>query len=390
MANTVPLLVVSPTPFLPTNAGNRARIRNLIEALRQGGYDVHFLHVGYEAGDADAMAARLAPGHFRAIPYHRPPRHETRGARIGRQFRQLFDSDVRHSWKIDDWYDPTITDTVIKWHREVKFQVVIVEYVFFSALFDSLPSDVVKILDTHDRFTLRHRLYLAQGVEPKFFTTTYPEEARGLSRADLILAIQDGEREAFARMSNKPVITLGHVVHIENCLSQRSDKEAPRLLIVGSNNDINVDGLNRFLAEDWPEIKKRLPATQLLVAGGLSKSVPVVNGLKPLGLLDDIAEAYRQAHIVINPVRRGTGLNIKSIEALGYGMPLISTPAGCRGIESEIGHSIVLAEGPEQTGDAVEGIWNNPVWAQHLNTNALVFAQNWNKHVFAVLNSFNK
>jgi polysaccharide biosynthesis protein PslH len=372
------LLVVSPTPFLPSDAGNRIRIANLLTALKDNGVEVYFLHVAREQGDANAMAAILGAGHFRTIPYSRLPRQETIAARAIRRVRQFFNEDARHVCGLDDWYDPAITEAVLNWHIQVGFTTVMVEYVFFSSLFEHLPPKVLKVLDTHDRFTLRHRLYLAQGLAPRFFSTTAIEEARGLSRADIIIAIQESERDEFSRMSSRPVINVGHLVRINDC-SQVAVRDRPRLLIVGSENEINVNGLKRFLREDWPAVKKCLPLSQLLVAGGLSRHVPPSDDILALGVLADIADAYRQAHIVINPVRSGTGLNIKSIEALGFAMPLISTTAGSRGLETAAGQAFLLADSPECLAQAAVLVWQDMAFAKALSIAARIFAEEWNR-----------
>lgn len=262
------LLIVSPTPFLPTDAGNRVRIHNMIDSMRGIGVEVFMLHVEREKGDSDGMAKFLGDGHFRSMPYTKPRRQENAFGRLRRQLYQLVDADLRHVWGVDDWYDPAITDAVLAWHAHEKFSAVLVEYVFLSALFEYLPDSVLKVLDTHDRFTLRHRLYLKLGMAPKFFSTTEDEEARGLNRADLILAIQEQEQAFFSRLTPRHVVTLGHLVTVRDCFVPDSGNAAPHLLVVGSENEINVDGLCRFLAEDWPALKAYLPASRLLIAGG--------------------------------------------------------------------------------------------------------------------------
>ena len=50
----------------------------------------------------------------------------------------------------------------------------------------------------------------------------------------------------------------------------------------------------------------------------------------------DLDAVYGAIYIVINPVRAGPGLKIKSVEALGYGLPLVATSEGaCRLPESD-------------------------------------------------------
>lgn len=379
------LLIVSPTPFLPSDAGNRVRIRNMIEAIGDLDVEVYVLHVQRERGDQAAMSARLGAERLRSMPYAKPPRREGWWARGRRHIRQLYDKDARYLWGLDDWYDPAITDAVLQWHAEVGFSAVMVEYVFFSALFDHLPDSVLKVLDTHDRFTLRHRLYQVRGMAPKFFSTSYADEARGLSRADLILAIQDREREVFAGMTARPVLTLGHLVQIEDRFRPGGDAPGPTLLIVGSDNEINIDGLNAFLAEDWPEIKRALPHSRLLLAGGVSKHAPQAADIEALGFVEDLATTYGMADVVVNPVRSGTGLNIKSIEALGYGIPLVTTASGSRGIEAAAGQAYLCADDPVATVRAIRRVWEQRDQARGLSINALAFAEDWNRKAVALL-----
>ena len=383
------LLIVSPTPCLPSDAGNRVRIRNMIDSMRGIGIDVFMLHVERERGDRDGMAKLLGEGRFRAIPYTRPERQEGAVARLRRRLFQLVDRDLRHVWGIDDWYDQAITNAVLEWHESDKFSAVIVEYVFLSALFEHLPNSVLKVLDTHDRFTLRHRLYLERGMAPKFFSTTQNEEARGLNRADLILAIQEQEQAFFSRLTTRNVVTLGHLVVVEDCFVPASGRADPCLLIVGSENEINVDGLCHFLAEDWPALKTIFPASRLSIAGGVGKHLPSAvlhpEDIHVLGFVEDLADAYRMADIVVNPVRSGTGLNIKSIEALGYGKPLLTTPSGSRGIEFGIGSAFLCADTPAAFVDCVRKIWFKEGGARTLSLEALKFAREWNAAALASL-----
>jgi len=163
------ILVVTPTPTHPCDAGNRARIMNLVDALRDQGHELFLLHLEREKGDREEMSHWLGDGHFRCLPYRGAQRIESLWQRFWRRGRQLFDIDARHSWGIDDWYDPALSDEVANWRTETDFDVVIVEYAFLSRLLEDLPARVLRILDTHDRFANRHRLYLAQGLLPQFF-----------------------------------------------------------------------------------------------------------------------------------------------------------------------------------------------------------------------------
>jgi glycosyltransferase involved in cell wall biosynthesis len=76
----------------------------------------------------------------------------------------------------------------------------------------------------------------------------------------------------------------------------------------------------------------------------------------------------------VNPVTRGTGLSIKSIEALAAGMPLVTTPAGGRGLEPAWGSAMAVAATGPAFADAVVELLADRARARELSRRALAFA----------------
>ena len=94
--------------------------------------------------------------------------------------------------------------------------------------------------------------------------------------------------------------------------------------------------------------------------------------------MDDLGAVYDLADLVVNPVRAGTGLNIKSIEALGRGMPMVTTPSGARGLEAGAGTAFLVADAPADLADAVVRVLVDPTIAERLSGEARRFSQRWN------------
>ena len=72
-----------------------------------------------------------------------------------------------------------------------------------------------KVLDTHDRFALRHRAYLAAGQQPHWLSTMLEQESIGLRRAHVVLAMQDNEAAEFRQQltgATTRVLTVGHLL----------------------------------------------------------------------------------------------------------------------------------------------------------------------------------
>jgi glycosyltransferase involved in cell wall biosynthesis len=64
-------------------------------------------------------------------------------------------------------------------------------------------------------------------------------------------------------------------------------------------------------------------------------------------------EYYKSIDIAINPVLYGSGLKIKTVEAIAYGIPLVTTSAGAQGLHEESGRSFLLADTPEAFAAAI-------------------------------------
>ena len=89
MQNKPLVLVISPTPTHPVNAGNRRRIYVLLEALEAVGYDFHFAFVTMEDGDEAAMEKRWGSQRLSVLPY-------TMEGRYAAPWRRVRNFTLRH------------------------------------------------------------------------------------------------------------------------------------------------------------------------------------------------------------------------------------------------------------------------------------------------------
>jgi polysaccharide biosynthesis protein PslH len=119
-----------------------------------------------------------------------------------------------------------------------------------------------------------------------------------------------------------------------------------RLLYVGSSDVRKAQGLLRFLAESWPQIKARVPEMELWIAGaGTERFAGCGAGVRALGAVPDEREFLGSGRIVINPQEAGTGIKLKSLVALASGKLLVSTWNGVMGIEGGESGKHYLANG---------------------------------------------
>lgn len=383
------ILVISPTPSHPQNAGNRARIYNLLLNLRAAGHVVYFAYVEETPGDKTSMLQCWGDEFFSAIAYNKPetarkkaPKHFV--AKILIWLRALFGSDPRYTYAIDDWYDDLVDGAIDEISKSFKPDVVIAEYVFFSKALENFDSSVLKIIDTHDVFTNRYKLYLNNKQCPRWFSTTEKEEQKGLNRANSVIAIQGHEEQVFSTLLEPPkkVVTVGHLVPLQSLPVKIFTYS---ILYIGSCNPINVEGVDSFIRDVFPKIKNTFKDAKLILAGDICDVVDDFEGCLKLGRVEALEEAYALSDVIINPVHFGTGLKIKSIEALGYAKPLVTTPIGAEGLETGTNEAFLLANTADEFAHSIIQIFSDGQIREKLSRNAYSFAQRWNQRCLEAL-----
>ena len=114
----------------------------------------------------------------------------------------------------------------------------------------------------------------------------------------------------------------------------------------------NDDGLRWFLEAVWPLVSAALPDARLRVIGreirpGLrALAESLAPRVRVEGYVADLGEALGGAAALINPLRFGSGVKLKVIEALSRQLPVISTSIGAEGIAGGPGTGVLVADDP--------------------------------------------
>ncbi len=322
--HSMQVLVTSPIPSHPQDHGNRARVYSLCRTLQKRGYSIHFVYGGLEGlSDSQELAMRKAWEHVYIVPHDPAPRKQSK----------------RNHHLIDDWYVPAVTDITQRILNIWDISHCLANYVWFSRWLEDVPAGIPKYLDTHDMFANRNKSLKREGMKASWYSTTPSEEKKALDRADVVLAIQSSEAKTFRRATDSEVETLGHYVpphFLDKPLAKSADKI--KVGYLASNNPINQHSLHKFTQElvQFPELHNRI---SFQLAGAICGSdVASDCPFEKLGFVDDVDNFYRDMDIILNPNIGGTGLKIKSVEALSFGKPLIATVDAMIGIETPEPH----------------------------------------------------
>jgi hypothetical protein len=308
------ILVVSPIPSHPPVQGNSVRILALASELKRRGMAVDLLYYGMEGlskEQAEAMIGFWNRFFFlRSLPLERPSHGD--------------------HWGLDDWCPPQLCETAAGLVATHRYDAVLVNYVWMSKVLDGIDGPL-KIIDTHDLFGDRHRLAEREGMEPRWFFTSRAEERRGFARADLVIGIQEVESAKIADGYSGQVVTVGHQTDPVFLLSARRSAPSFSFGYIGSGNPWNVRSVQAIDAA-----LAAAPIARWALAGTICRR-PLTLASNPyrVGVVDRLEQFYDAVECVLNPMLGGTGLKVKTIEALSYGRPVIGTRDAFEGMRAE-------------------------------------------------------
>lgn len=252
----------------------------------------------------------------------------------------------------------------------------VADYCFLTEAFAATRSPGARrVVLMHDSFSARQEQFAAQGTTEATHAISLEEEVARLGEAEVVVAIQKDEAARFAPLlaGRSEVITVPLAVP---AAERASPGEDDVVLFVGSNAAPNVDGLRWFLDEAWPRLRQLRPDVQLLVAGTVTRNLPALpEGVSALGVVDDLGPVYAQAGVVISPLRLGSGLKIKLVEAAGHGKAVVATTVSLQGVEEEMGGTIRVADEPEALAAEVASLLNDAKARHALGEQALAAAR---------------
>lgn len=234
--------------------------------------------------------------------------------------------------KLDEWAGEELQRFIGYLSGTVDIEICIVNYVFLSRAFLGLKQSTHKLLYTIDIFAGRNTRMAAVGVSESgyYFSTTEEEEVKGLSRADIVIAIQDEEAVYFSSLVGENKVNVLPPVLQKHYLSLRKSDNFV-IGYIGSGHRPNVDALLEFVrCFDFS------CGAELVVGGSIcnalgSYALPSQVRLHD-GYIYDLESFYEGCNLMINPDMLKSGMKIKCLEALSFGSPLVCTKAASTGI----------------------------------------------------------
>lgn len=257
-----------------------------------------------------------------------------------------------------------------------QYSVVLGEYLFSSPCLKGLNRETIKVIDTIDVFSNEQTRVAKYGVKT-WFACGQEQEAAYLSVADVIFAIQSDEKRLLKKMlPNKTIILVGFE---HQAVSDSSDPLSGVILFVGTNNFRNQSGLNDFICHAWPRVLKYNPSAKLRIVGTIGQMAKGQDwpNVEICGEVANTREQYGRAAVVINPVRAGTGLKVKNVEALCYGKAVVAIQQSVAGLPGSGNLPLIQTDDWECFANEICNLINNKSKRKALEARAFNYASRY-------------
>lgn len=353
------IALVSTVSLFPCDAGHKARILTLLRTLRALGHDVTFILLSTPSDmdlDIAAHEREIGAGRLHVFRRRWPSslayKFRRLAGRLRRNvvFRQHPDKHYLHG--LDELFYPPFGQDFRRLQATNAFDAVLVEHVFASKILDAVEGPALKLIDTHDIFAHRHRLFLQRGQPYTYYSLTARDEERGLRRADVVIAIQEDEATALTRQMTSPAPIVRTVSHLLDLTRRVRPAEFRSLSFVASSSGMNREGLTYFIEQVMPLLRASYPDMKLHVAGSICRAVADHGSVIKVGYVENLAQVFERGAVSVNPVRVGTGINIKLLDALAHGIPVVTTEVGARGLPTALRKAVLVVGDDDAEGFA--------------------------------------
>ncbi len=368
----------------PPQRGDRIRSYNFIKQLSKR-YEITL--VFFAESDSD----------IEAVDYLRPYCERIEWVRFSPNFAK-FNTAIRclsrTPLQVHYWYSPQMQRKIDQLLEENIYDLIHAQ-LFRMGQYVSNTKGIVKVLDLCDSLALNLSRRAELDCMPKRFLIKLEEkrvrryEIEIMKSFDWGTVVANFDRDYLLKQDNSlnlSVVPMGvdlkyfhpnqdniyQPLDSDESQSSVSLDSTKNLLFTGTMNYFpNVDAVIYFCEEIYPLIQKQHPDVNFYIVGNHpSEQVQRLaehTGVTVTGYVPDIRPYFHKASIFVAPLRAGSGIQTKNLEAMAMGTPVVTTSIGALGLEAEVGEELLTADTPQDFADCVVHLIENPENRQNLS-----------------------
>lgn len=287
-------------------------------------------------------------------------------------------------WKL---YSKQFTRMVADAVEEQQYDLVVAEFSEMGQFLYKNPalSAVHTVISCHRCMTASYEKYREmEEVRWRLHLKSLPQlcglrkyEFNMYRSADRILVLTPQDRFTMQYYAPDLAVSVSSTgVDIDQLEKHPPVPKEPIILMTGYMQDpANEDGVQWFVHHIWPTLRRHHAEVKFYIVGAEPSSrikTLVKNDARIVvtGKVKDLRPYRNRARVLVSPVRLGSGLRTKVLEAMASGLPVVSTSLGMAGIEAQTGVNCLVADTPDLFERSVDWLLTDRVLASRMARNA--------------------
>ncbi len=245
------------------------------------------------------------------------------------------------------------------------------------------PLPVPLFLDNHNAEHVIWQRFLLHAPNPlarlyaRYESKKLREWERGAcERAKLAMTCSEQDRRILQSLCpHTPFCVVPNALDTDRYFPASQEEPFKALFQGGMDWYPNRDAVQHFVRSILPEIRRRIPSIEFVVAGrnpshAFRRRLARAPHVRFTRTLEDIRPEVAGAAVCVVPLRIGSGTRLKILEAAAMGKAIVSTRIGAEGLDFRHNEEIVLADNTLEFAQEVVRLMGDARLRNRLGLNA--------------------
>jgi sugar transferase (PEP-CTERM/EpsH1 system associated) len=188
---------------------------------------------------------------------------------------------------------------------------------------------------------------------------------------DRVTVVSETDRSAIGDFPNIHINPNGVDLSVGDLVPQ--SRPLPNLLFVGTMDYYpNIQAVCFFVKDILPLIKAQVPGVTFTIVGpNPTRAVSQLSSdpaVTVTGFVPDLMVYFNRSAVVVCPMRAGSGMQFKVIEAMSHRLPVVATSFALGGVAVKADVHLLVADDPVLFAQHVVSLLRNPELAGRLST----------------------
>lgn len=249
----------------------------------------------------------------------------------------------------------------------------------------ALGAHVPRVIDLIDSLALNMARQARRTRPPKAWLAAWESHRveryeRALTKKfDQLVISSPLDRSAIGEYANLHVVANG--VDLDTHPFVTTGREPNTIVFSGTMWYFpNVDAAQWLVREVLPHVRRDIPDVRITIVG--ARPAPAVQrladvpGVTVTGRVSSVHEYVSRAAVAVAPMRSGSGIQFKVIEAMASGTPVVATPTATMGLSAVSERDLLVAETAEVFAAQLVRLMRDNALQRRLADNGLAFVRN--------------